>query len=75
MLRTQACHAACYHGIVFVVKWVLRRSALLLVQPLLPFFVIALIFTSYASTLLVRRNHPTFDIIAVQDQQLAGQQQ
>ncbi len=26
-LRTQACHAACYHGPVFVVKWVLRRSA------------------------------------------------
>ncbi len=26
-LRTRACHAACYHGLVFVVKWVLRWSA------------------------------------------------
>ncbi len=26
-LRTQAFHEACYHGPVFVVKWVLRRSA------------------------------------------------
>ena len=26
-LRTQVFHAACYHGPVFVVKWVLRRSA------------------------------------------------
>jgi hypothetical protein len=26
-LRTQACHASCYHGPVFVVKWVLRLSA------------------------------------------------
>ena len=26
-LRTQACSAVCYHGLVFVDKWVLRRSA------------------------------------------------
>ncbi len=26
-LRTQVCHAACYHGPVFVVKFVLYRSA------------------------------------------------
>jgi hypothetical protein len=36
---------------------------------------IVLISTSTASALLVHRNHPTFDLIAVQDQQLIGQQQ
>ena len=47
-----------------------------LLMQLLPFFfAIALISTSTASALLVHRNHPTFDLIAVQDQQLTGQQQ
>ncbi len=35
------------------------------VQSLPSFFVIALISTSIASTLLVHLNHPTFDLIAV----------
>ena len=46
-----------------------------LVQSLPFFFAIALISTSTASTLLVHRNHPTFDLIEVQDQQLTRQQQ
>jgi hypothetical protein len=46
-----------------------------LVQFLLSFFAIALISTSTASTLLVHRNHPTSDIIEVQDQQLTRHQQ
>jgi hypothetical protein len=40
-----------------------------LVQSLPSFFAITLISTPTASTLLVHRNHPTFDLIAVQDQQ------
>ena len=46
-----------------------------LVQSLPLFFVIALISTSTASTLFVHRKHPASDLIAVQDQQLTGQQQ
>jgi hypothetical protein len=46
-----------------------------LVQSLPFFFVIALISTSTAPALLVHRKHPTSDLIAVQDQQLRGQQQ
>ena len=46
-----------------------------LVQSLLFFFAIALISTSTASALFVHRKHPTFDLIAVQDQELTGQQQ
>ncbi len=34
-----------------------------------------LISTSTASAPLIHRNHPTFDLIAVQDQQQTGQQQ
>jgi hypothetical protein len=42
-----------------------------LVQKSLPsFFVIALILTSTASAFLVHSNHPTSDLIAVQDQHL-----
>ncbi len=37
--------------------------------------VFVLISTPTASALLVHRNHPTSDFIAVQDQQLTGQQQ
>jgi hypothetical protein len=43
--------------------------------PLPSFFVIALILTSTAPSLLVHRNHPTSDLISVQDQQLTGQHQ
>ena len=46
-----------------------------LVQSLPSFFAIALISTSTAPALLVHRNHSTFDLIAVQDQQLTRQQQ
>ncbi len=46
-----------------------------LVQSLLSFFAIALISTSTTSALLVHRKHPTSDLIAVQKQQLTGQQQ
>ena len=46
-----------------------------LVQSLPSFFAIALISTSTASALLVHRYPPAFDLIAVQDQQLTGQQQ
>jgi hypothetical protein len=45
-----------------------------LVQSLPSFFVIALILTSTASALFVHRKNPTSDLIAVQDQQLTGQQ-
>ena len=44
-------------------------------QSLPSFFVIALISTSIASALLDHRNHLTSDLIAIQDQQLTGQQQ
>ena len=46
-----------------------------LVQSLPSFFAIALISTSTASALFVHRYQPTSDLIAVQDQQLTGQQQ
>ena len=46
-----------------------------LVQSLPSSIVIVLISNSTASALLVHRYHPTFDLIAVQDQQLTGQQQ
>ena len=46
-----------------------------LVQSLPSFFAIAFILTYTASTLLVHRNHPTFDLVEVQDQQLTRQQQ
>jgi hypothetical protein len=46
-----------------------------LVQSLPSSFVLVLISTFTASALLVHRNHPTSDLIAVQDQQLTGQQQ
>ena len=46
-----------------------------LVQSLPSFYVIALISTSTSSALLIHRYPPAFDLIAVQDQQLTGQQQ
>ena len=46
-----------------------------LVQPLFSSIAIVLILTSTASTLLVHRNHPTFDLIEIQDHQLIRQQQ
>ncbi len=46
-----------------------------LVQSLPSVFAIALTSTSTASTLLVHRNHPTFDLNEVQDQQLTRQKQ
>ncbi len=46
-----------------------------LVQSLPSYIVIVLISTSTASALLVHRKHPTFDLIAVEDQQLTSQQQ
>jgi hypothetical protein len=46
-----------------------------LVQSLPSSSVIVLISTSTAPALLVHRYHPAFDLIAVQDQQLTGQQQ
>ncbi len=68
-LRTQASSAVCYHGLVFVDKWVLRRSAASIGA------LSTLISTSTAPALLVHRYPPAFDLIAVQDQQLTGQQQ
>ena len=74
-LRTYARSAACYHRPVFIDLWVVRRSAASVGAVSTLFFAIALISTSTASALLVHRNHPTSDLIAVQDQQLTGQQQ
>jgi hypothetical protein len=44
-------------------------------QRLLLFFLIAIVFVTASSTFMVHRQHLTFDLIAVQDQQLTGQQQ
>ncbi len=46
-----------------------------LVQSLPSSIAFVLISTFTASALLVHRNHPTSDLITVQDQQLSGQQQ
>jgi hypothetical protein len=75
MVRTQVCHAACFHGPVFVDWWVLVGRRHQLVQSLPSFIVIVLISTSTVSTLLVYRQHFTLNLIGVQGQQSAEQQQ